>query len=473
MAIKSVTGAWAWNGSAWKVVNSLTADMWSWNGSAWKSAVSADVFDDVDSHYHEVVPSGGDVQAAMDRASAFHLANQSLPVDYSSEATMACVELVENGVYTLTTNLHYRRGVRLIGAGSGATRPIIRGTASHGHLFTNDDNGGGGYNSPHTDWLIKNVAFDCDDKVGGFSIVHTKRFQIDGCDFKDLKGFAHYIEINSSGGAVESGTYNCQVINCTFSMNNNPVGRRTEDECIQLDYSWSGAASNVANDGTCTNNVRIAGCSFTSAPRAIGGHHFEAGSGGEADPVGIHTNILIEWNTFTDINPDLYGDGANSNASEGAVRFYVWRSVVCAHNTFTACLEPINGYIPGDCFDLGNTGPYTVALNTIIDKTSTRSGIVFDAQSPTVRHGQVLVSSNTVQGAWGGSDYFVECLWTAGTVSGYSTGVVITGNMFKPSGMSLANEKAYNKYRAASSTYNATGVTLTDNTVSDGSVDNS
>ena len=435
----------------------------------------------VAAHFHEKVPTGAtgsQIQAAMNRAYDWFMANKNAAVNFADEQTFACVELAASGTYNLgTTVLKFRRGVRLVGAGTGTTRPLVRASTGS-HLGYVDDNGGGGYNSPHYDWLISNIRFDCVQYSGGFSTAHIRRFQIEKCDFLNLGGVKHFIEINSSGGAFVSGTYNCRVINCYFTMPNkattNGKARRTEDEPIQLDYSWDGAAPNVANDGTVTNNVLIDGCTFYRTPRGFGGHHYEEGAAGEHYPLGMHTGVLVQNCTFDEVNPDLYGDGSNGSGSEGAFRAYFWRNVQVINNVFDTCHQPINFYIQdGATTRHGNPGIYTVRGNTIRNKTSTRPGINSTSAHASLRHDRADIDGNIVDQAWGGTDYMVAMEDTSAvTLPNSANTVLIRNNIFRPTAMSVADEKAYNKYRAKGAN-NAGPVTITNNTVSDGSVDNS
>jgi hypothetical protein len=447
--------------------------------------VNAVVTEKKPTHFHEIVPAGSSraaIQAAMDRAYNHFVANQiGTAVNFDVESTMACVEL-ESGTYNLDGTLFMRRGVRLVGAGAGATRPLLNAPAADSVVFRIQDNGGGGYNSPHFDWVLENVRVHCSGWTGGMSIAHTRRFRVKGCDFSGLGGKKHYIEINSSGGPRQDGTYNVEVLGCYFTMpsgSSNPSKpRRTEDECVQLDYSWYLSASDVANDGTCTNNVKIDGCTFYRVPRGVGSHHYEEGvvSGGvqEHYPLGIHSNVLIQNCTFQEVDPSTYGDVANGAGSEGAVRAYVWSNVQILSNTFIDCLQPINLYInAGATTRNGEPTYYRIAGNVIRNKTSTRPGISSSSGHASMRHEQVLVELNNVDGSWGGTDYFVGMGDTGTeTLPASADTVVIRNNLFAPSNLSAAQEKSYNKYKAKGSD-NAGGVLIYDNTVSDGAVDNS
>lgn len=485
------TGGWYWrNGSTWTLQTTSNPGSWSsptgnrdlyWretfsNGSILYSNVAQ--VRPTQAHYHEVVPSGSSratIQAAINRAYNYFIANQGAKTNYSDEYSMACVELVAGGTYTLDgTALYYRRGVRLIGGGSGGTRPLVKGTSAS-HIFKGNNNGGGNYNAPHYDWLVKNIRFDCGNYMGGFSIAHVRRFRIEDCYFSNLGGRKHYIEVNSSGGTRSDGTYNCEIINCYFTApNTKPTNsaRRTEDECIQLDYSWTGAASDVANDGTMANNVKISGCTFYRVARAVGGHHYEFGTAGEANPDGIHSNIWITGCTFNQVNPDLYGDGANSQNSEGAVRAYFWRYVRVTNNTFLSCLQPVNFFIADQAATTrGEPGQYYVQNNTFTSATATTRPLVNSHSSRSgAYHEQCLAEYNTFDGTWNTNDFAIDFDDTGTeTLPSSPYGVVIRYNTFNPSNLSLSEEKAYNKYSRNTDPM----VYVYSNYVSDGSVDNS
>lgn len=428
-------------------------------------------------HFHEVVPTGSSaaaIQAAMNRARDWFLANKNAPVNFDDENTFACVELVANGSYNLGgTELYARRGVRLVGGGSGASRPLV--TAKGTHFMKCDQNGGGSYGNPDYDWLVHNLEIDCFNTAGGFSIVHTKRFHVTDCYFHNMGALKHYIEINSSGGARADGTFNVRVAGCEFTNSVVIEGRRTRDECIQLDYSWDGAASNTANDGTVTNNVLIESNDFHDCPRAVGSHRYN-GETGNGDPKGMHSNVLVRNNTFTNVDPTQYGSPSDTNGkgSEGAMRAYMWSNVQILNNTFTDCFQPICLYIPADA--IGNADPtyYRIAGNYIRNVLQNRPGIYGTSGHATRKHQQILVENNIADGTWDTSPdvYFVGFDDTRGKLSGTNYGVIIRNNQFKPTNMSAAEEKAYNKYQGANAT-NETGVQCVDNTVSDGTEDNS
>lgn len=438
--------------------------------------VRVTVADAVPTHFHEVVPSGSSaaaIQAAMDRAYNHFITYQGGAVDFGNEATFACVELQAGGTYDLgATALHPRRGVRLFSAGSGASRAYV---AAKGPHFMNMDNANyNNYDRPHYDWMVSGLRIDCFNLSGGFSVSHTYRYQIDNCHFWGLGPVKHYIEANSSGGYRADGTYNVRIIACEFQNDQNIGGRRVEDECIQLDYSWAGAASGVTGDGTATNNVLIDSCWFHDCPRAIGSHHFQV-SGGAPDA--FHSNIVIQSNTFQNVDPSQYngGDAPNGIGSEGAVRPYCWQNVHILSNTFESCFQPVCLYIPADCpTNLGHPTYFRIASNYFRNVMQDRYAIFGTSASSVVKLSQVLIEGNVADSGWDTSPdiYFAGCDDTVGALAGVSESVHIRNNHFAPTNKTLAEEKAYNKYRAGNAS-NTTGVAIYSNTVSDGSVDNS
>jgi len=464
----STAGSYSWTATAINMGGQTTS-------AAKKQNVSVPVpIPDV--HYHVKVPSGASastIQTEMNKARDWFLANKNAPVNFADEDTFACVELVENGVYNLgSAELKARRGVRLVGGGSGASRPLVSARGSH--FMNTDNNGGGSYNNPDYDWLVHNIEVDCYNLSGGLSIAHVKRFQVSNCYFHNMGWKKHYIEVNSSGGPRADGTYNVIIKGNEFTNSQNIANRRVEDECVQLDYSWSGAASNTANDGTIANNVLIENNNFHDAPRAIGSHHFQTEGGA---PDNWHANVLIRNNTFTNIDPSQYngGDAPNGIGSEGAVRPYAWENVQILNNTFTSCFQPICLYIPDDApTAFGNPKYYRIAGNYLRNVTQDRYGIYGTSGHASLDFEQVIIENNIADGTWDTSPdiYFAGCDDTRGAVSGTSYGVLIRNNQFKPTNMTAAEEKAYNKYKAAGAA-NITGVLIDGNTVSDGTEDNS
>jgi hypothetical protein len=420
-------------------------------------------------NYHEVVQPGGDVQAAMNRARDWYVANRPGPVNFDDPATMATVELAA-GVHERSASLFYRRGVRLL-----LSSAIIRKTGDTSNLFVNDNNGGGGYNSPNFDWSIVGGTLDGGGLGGGISTVHVKRFRLDGVTITNVGAKKHMLEINSSGGPRQDGVFTCEVLRCQFFQTKKATSARAEDEAIQFDYSWPGAAPNTANDGTVTNNVLIEGCQFHDIPRAIGSHHWQKEAATAASPKGFHANIVIRGNKLWDIDPTDtgWGDGANGANSEGAIRAYAWTNVTIEDNELLRCYQPINLYIPSDAMTShGNPGQFFVRRNLIKDKTSARAGILGDSARVELRFDAVMIEENRFEGSWGGTTYAIAVNESTGKVPGHTEGAVILNNLFKPTNMTLAQEKAYNKYRAQN-TANLTGVLIKDNAVSDGTIDNS
>jgi hypothetical protein len=432
-------------------------------------------------HFHETVSSGGrhEIQSAMDRAHSWFMANKNARVNFDDVNSMACVILASGVTFTLDAALHYRRGVRLVA--EGAT--VITGEAVTTHLIRPDNNGGGGYNNPHYDWQIIGGTWHGNDRAGGFSVVHTSRFRLNGLTIKNTGGKKHHLEINSSGGARSDNNYNIEVLNCTFLLENaaslNGMARRAEDEAIQLDYAWgTTAAPHATKDGTVTNNVLISGCTFKSLPRAIGGHHWEKDATSSPDgwPRGFHSNILITGCHFEDINPNTFGSAPNATMSEGAVRAYGWNYVTVTGCLFLRTLSAVNVYVSGGTNGNphGNPKYFIIRSNRFHAAASGAYHCVSGSAASTTdkKLEQLLVEKNSVEGPWWTTGYFIGADDTAGALPGVAEGAHYRENKFAPSDRTLAQQKAYNKYRAANST-NKTGVKIYSNTVSDGSVDNS
>lgn len=448
------------------------------------NSVAVDPVPAIPTHFHEVVPSGGDIQGAMDRAYNWFMANRAAPVNFDDENSMACVQLTSGGTYSLNGPLYQRRGVRL-----DMTGAVVQASDSNmTHLFRGDNNGGGFYQNPHYDWQIIGGTFDGRWRAGIMSIVHTSRFRVNGVTFKDIGGKKHMLEINSSGGSRNDNAYAIEVLNCTFRMTNkqslNGEPRRTEDEAVQLDYAWTGAAAGNTDDGTNTNNVLIRGCDFSKLPRAIGGHHWEQDSQANPDgtswPTGYHSNVLIDACTFTDIDPYAWGDGVpNPEYSEGAVRAYAWNYMIVQGCIFLRCLSCVNIYVPvgTNGSPRGNPSYFIIRGNTFDScgkiGSANYHNVSGSAHANTNRRiERVLVEDNQVTGNWTTTGYVIGVDDTTGSLPGVSEGAHYRRNVFKPSNLTVAEEKAVNKYRAQNAT-NATGVAIYDNTVSDGSVNNS
>lgn len=190
----------------------------------------------------------------------------------------------------------------------------------------------------------------------GFSLAHCPRATISGAVVWNscLKG--HAIEVNSSGGPPRSGgidamvdaDFTVKILGCHFR---GAVNRRSNDcdEAVHVDYAWTGATLGVLNDGTVSNNVWIAGCTFDrSGPTAVpysvgvGAHKFSTNPpAGEAAPVALHSRIKISGNTFTGIYP------VDVAHERGAVHLRAMTQVIVEGNRFTGCaygitMEPVS-----------------------------------------------------------------------------------------------------------------------------------
>jgi hypothetical protein len=198
---------------------------------------------------------------------------------------------------------------------------------------------GGGYDRAGG-WTWEGGTFDGGGvRTTMFSLAHAPSFTIRNVTIRGCKGKGHGIEINSSGGPVQSG-YTVVIEGCVFD---GVTGHRPQsegpykDEAIHFDYAWgaSAATANPANDGTVCNNVWVKnntvahnpatgypvgypvgfgahkfGVSTTYHPdakkssagnwicRPPGPNNTRGGYEGQARPVEYHTHFLIEGNTF-------------------------------------------------------------------------------------------------------------------------------------------------------------------------------
>jgi len=363
------------------------------------------------------------------------------------------------GTHVLPAPLHTRGHVRIEASGAE-----IVGKPGN-HLMNVDDNGGGGYNAPDTYWTIDGGVWNANGG-GGFSIVHTRKFVLRNMEIKNIGYKAHHLEINSSGGDYQPGLYNVVVDNVT--MHGVAAKHRIDDEAINIDYSWIGAAHNVAGDGTVSNNILILNSNFYDVPRAVSSHHFQVAGGA---PKAEMSGITIKGGSFHDIDPSLAESGSNFQ-NDGAIRPYGWQNVLIEDVTFTRCATAISIYVPADFpTALGSLGNFVIRNNKLVSCGRAQSSgstvplIYVNSAASGAKLWDVVVQNNSVVGDWvAGSQYFVAV---------YDThNCAITGNHFAPTAYSLAAEKAHNKYTAQGSTNVGTFV-LSGNTVSDGTVDNS
>lgn len=405
------------------------------------------------------VDPGQSIQGAMDAARACAQSLSPTWPNHAAQDSHFAKVVLKPGLHVLSTPLRTRAHVRIEAAGAE-----VRGKPGM-HLMNVDDNGGGGYASPNTYWTIDGGVWNANGG-GGFSIVHTRKFVLRNMEIKNIGYKAHHLEINSSGGEYQAGVHNVIVDNVT--MHGVAPTHRIDDEAINIDYSWIGAAHNVAGDGTVPNNVLILNSTFYDVPRAVSSHHFQTAGGA---PKAKMSGITIQGGYFHDIDPSLAESGANFQ-NDGAIRAYGWQNVRIEGVTFERCATAISVYAPADYPGaLGSLGSFVIQNNKLVSCGRAKSSgatvpLVFvDSAKSGVNFWDVVVKGNTVAGDWvAGSQYFVAV---------YDThNCAITGNHFAPTAYSLASEKAHNKYTAQGSTNFGTWV-LSGNTVSDGSVDNS
>ncbi|MBI3205198.1 MAG: hypothetical protein HYZ29_26905 [Myxococcales bacterium] len=405
------------------------------------------------------VKPGQSIQVAMDAARACAKSSSPTWPNHTAQDAHFAKVVLEPGVHQLSTALHTRGHVRIEAPGAE-----VRGLPGM-HLMNVDDNGGGGYGAPDVYWTIDGGVWNANGG-GGFSIVHTRKFVMRNLEIKNIGYKAHHLEINSSGGEYQAGVHN--VIVDKVTMHGVAAVHRIDDEAINIDYSWIGAAHNVKGDGTVSNNVLIKDSVFYDVPRAISSHHFQTSGGA---PKAKMSGITILGGHFHDIDPSLAESGG-AFENDGAIRPYGWQNVVISGATFERCATAISVYVPADYpAALGSLGAFVIQGNKLIScGRAKKSGatvplITVNSSTAGVNLWDVVVKGNTVGGDWvAGSQYFVAV---------YDTHhCAITGNHFAPTAYSLAAEKAHNKYTAQGSTNFGTFV-LSGNTVSDGTVDNS
>jgi len=405
------------------------------------------------------VSPGQSIQAAMDAARACAKSLTPTWPNHTLKDSLQARVVIAPGTHTLTAALHTRGHVRIEAAGAEIVgKPGI-------HLMDVDDNGGGGYNAPDTYWTIDGGVWNANGG-GGFSIVHTRRFVMKNMEIENIGYKAHHLEINSSGGEYAAGVHNVVIDNVTLHGVATP--HRLDDEAINIDYSWIGAAHNVAGDGTVPNNILIHDCTFYDVPRAVSSHHFQTSGGA---PNAKISGVTIQGGSFHDIDPSLAESGGNFQ-NDGAIRPYGWQNVLIEGVTFTRCATAVSVYVPSDYpAALGSLGNFVIRNNKLVSCGRAKSSgatvplVYVSSAKSGVELWDVQVYGNAVAGDWvAGSEYFVAVYHTHNCS--------ITGNHFAPTAYSLSAEKAHNKYTAQGSTNVGTFV-LSGNTVSDGSVDNS
>jgi hypothetical protein len=239
--------------------------------------------------------------------------------------------LVEPGHYNFTERVFsIPAGVHIVSY--DCTFTVHQGIVNAGYPVGGYGRAGG--------WTWEGGTFDGGGvRTTMFSLAHARSFTIKNVTIRGCKGKGHGIEINSSGGPVQSG-YTVVIEGCTFD---GVTGHRPQsegpykDEAIHFDYAWGTAAATAhpANDGTVCNNVWVKNNTVahnpatgyaTGYPVGFGAHKFgvsttyhpdakktsagnwicrppgpnntRGGYEGQARPVEYHTHFLIEGNTF-------------------------------------------------------------------------------------------------------------------------------------------------------------------------------
>ena len=121
---------------------------------------------------------------------------------------------------------------------------------------------------------FENIIFDgqnSTNNVGLLATCHSKYVTLKNCEFRNLKGAWHFLEINSS--------YSVDIDGCVFSDYNYGVADNIRHtECLQLDYAGSSFQYpfDCLYDNTKCKNITINNCKFeritTSETGAIGSH---------------------------------------------------------------------------------------------------------------------------------------------------------------------------------------------------------
>lgn len=222
---------------------------------------------------------------------------------------------------------------------------------------------GGGYGRAGG-WTWEGGTFDgMNIRTTMFSIAHSPGFTIRGVRIRGCAPKGHGIEINSSGGPVQSG-YTVVIDGCAFDgVMGHRSGEGSYDEAIHIDYAWgaSAATANPENDGTVCNNVVVQNCHVehtyphnpTGYPVAFGSHKFSistaahpdskkssagnwiarpptgpntlGSAAGQARPVEYHRHILCHYNTF---RVSAY----SGTEKRGAVHMRGWDNVLLGSN---------------------------------------------------------------------------------------------------------------------------------------------
>lgn len=170
-------------------------------------------------------------------------------------------------------------------------------------------------------------------------------------------------------------------------------------------------------------------------------------------------------------NPCRAESGGNYE-NDGAIRPYGWENVLVEGVRFANCAAAVSLYVPADYPSaLGPSGNFVVRNNTFIACGRARAAganvelIHSSSACSGINFWDVQVTGNVVDGEWvAGTACFVATWDTHNTT--------ITGNHFAPTNMTVAEERAYNKYKGQGPSNTGTW-NLSGNTVSDGSIDNS
>lgn len=182
-----------------------------------------------------------------------------------------------------------------------------------------------------------------------FSISHCPSFTLQGATIYGTTATGHGIEINSSGGAMPSGSvtaypeasFKIRILNNTFSGMGQTPRDNGNDEAVHFDYAWTGAtAAGTANDGTECHSILVKGNWFGKAngmscsyPVGVGNHKTNPSGAAEHDMNYFHTHIRITNNTFSWCGPYSASGG---QINRGTVDIRGIRQVQIINNSFTS-----------------------------------------------------------------------------------------------------------------------------------------
>lgn len=211
--------------------------------------------------------------------------------------------LFPQGTYNITAQLKVKSNTTLFGYGA----TLFRGAAID-NLVINDSNGSVGGYGANSNISVYGLAFNGNRTVFASNATllafgHTSGINVKDCEFYNIPGVWHGLEINSSEHAIIDG--------CVF--HDGP----SSAEMLQLDlaagtavFPWFGPY-----DNTICYDVLVTNCLFYNGGGGVGSH--------SSNPTVAHTNITISNNIFRSVNiaisPFNYRNlGVSGNLVDGA-----------------------------------------------------------------------------------------------------------------------------------------------------------